>query len=152
MTPLSIRHSWICLKVASGGSSARSTPLITAATCGVSFSTLIVAGAMTGLHWLAAIPWRTPALSSSSRRGVAAVHRQSHACYELRLVAGEIEDGRGHVRGLAEAAERVPLLERLVPGRITEKGRGHRRLDHARADAVHAHAGRPRERHGPRQV
>src|SRR5215475_7145291 len=152
MTPFSIRHSWICLKVASGRGSARSTPLITAPTCGVSFSTLIVAGAITGLLWPAAIPWRTPALSSSSRCRVAAVHRQRHACHELRLVAGEIKDGRGHVRRLAEATEWVALLERLMPGRITEKGRDHRRLDHARADAVHAHAGRPRERHGSRQV
>src|SRR5262252_10025268 len=152
MTPLSTRQSWICLKVASGRGSARSTPLITAPTCGVSFSTLIVDDAMADLLWLAAIPWRTPALSSSSRCRVAAVHRQRHAGHELRLVAGEIEDGRGHVCRLAEAAEWMALLERLMPSRVTGKGCGHRRLDHAGADAVHAHAGRPRERHGPRQV
>src|SRR5262247_4869941 len=115
MTPLSTRESWICLNVGSSRGAERSTPLTTAPTWGVSFSTLIVAGAMTGLLWLAAIPWRTPALSSSSRRGVAAVHRQRHACYELRLVAGEIKDGRGHVRRLAEATEWVALLERLMP-------------------------------------
>src|SRR5215469_11171182 len=125
MTPLSTRQSWICLKVASGRGSARSTPLITAPTCGVSFSTLIVDDAMADLLWLAAIPWRTPALSSSSRCRVAAVHRQRHACHELRLVAAEIEDGRGHVCRLAEAAEWMALLERLMPSRITEKWRGH---------------------------
>src|SRR5215469_7745385 len=125
MTPLSIRQSWIWLKVASGRGSARSTPLITAPTCGVSFSTLMVAGAMAGLLWLAAISWRTPAFSSSSRCRVAAVHRQRHACHELRLVAGEIEDGRRHIGGLAEAAQRMTLLQKLMPGRIAEKRRGH---------------------------
>src|SRR5262249_38760939 len=145
MTPLSIRHSWICLKVGSSRGAERSTPLSTAPTWGVSFSTLIVAGAMAAsFGWRRFYGARLPSSivrcprmrnspndpgylsqeSSPSRCRVAAVHRQRHTCHEFRLVAGEIEDGCGHIQRLAEAAERVALLERLMPSRITEKGRG----------------------------
>src|SRR5256712_564991 len=59
---------------------------------------------------------------------VAAVDGERHAGHERRLVAREIEDRRGDLLRLADAAERMPPHRALPPAGVGEERRRHRRL------------------------